>query len=123
MNQRGALKATIKLAEERGMPEEHQFPSLSLSHIRSTESRLEPGYSDAKVGRWLGWAQCAVVASGLATIEEMKAINKEYELDALPTCKECGAEVVVDVTKIHSQSVFCPNSDCIVFAQSFWIDR
>lgn len=122
MNQREALKDTIQLAEERGMPEEHQFPSLSLNHIRDMASRITPEFSDAKIGRWLGWAQCAVVAAGLATLDEMKAINQKHSHD-MPACVECGAEVVIDVTKIHSLKVFCPNSDCMLFAQSFWIDR
>lgn len=28
-----------------------------------------------KAQRWLGWAQCAVVASGNGTLDDMKAIN------------------------------------------------
>jgi hypothetical protein len=28
-----------------------------------------------KAHRWLGWAQCAVVNSGAATLEDMKKIN------------------------------------------------
>lgn len=31
----------------------------------------------AKAHRWLGWAQCAVVAHGLASLDELKLINKD----------------------------------------------
>jgi hypothetical protein len=41
-------------------------------------SRITPGFSDAKLGRWLGWAQCAVVASGVATLTDMKEINQAH---------------------------------------------
>jgi hypothetical protein len=92
MNQRGAFKATVQMAQERGMSDNSQFPSLSLSHIKSMEERIEPGFSEAKVGRWLGWAQCAVVAAGLATLDEMKTINLRYSVEEIDDqeCLCCG---------------------------------
>ena len=39
------------------------------------------------------------------------------------TCRECSAELMVDVKQITMMSVFCPNSDCEMFAQSYWVDR
>ena len=82
MNQLGAFDATIALAEERGMPEQHQFPSLSLEHLRDMRRRVHDDMSGSKLGRWLGWAQCAVVASGHATLDEMKQINLSFRDNA-----------------------------------------
>lgn len=38
-------------------------------------------------------------------------------------CKECGAELMINAVKITSLQVFCPASECVEFAQSFWIDK
>ncbi len=38
----------------------------------------EKGFSEGKLGRWLGWAQASVVAMGLASLEDMKEINKRW---------------------------------------------
>ena len=74
MNQRQAFDDTIALAVERGMLE---LPGTAygLAHLKDMQVRLEDGFSDSKVGRWLGWAQCAVVMQGIATLDEMKGIN------------------------------------------------
>ena len=78
MNQLAAFKDTIELAEQRGMPE--WGGELGLAHLRSMYERaIEGKHSDAKLGRWLGWAQCAVVAAAIGlTLEDMKAINMRY---------------------------------------------
>ena len=35
-------------------------------------------FSEAKLGRWLGWAQCAVVAANVGiTLADMKALNMQ----------------------------------------------
>lgn len=61
-------------------------PSLGPQHVRDMLAIMEKGdnpqhpgekFSDAKMGRWLGWAQAAVVAMGAGTLEEMKEINVE----------------------------------------------
>lgn len=76
MNQRSAFTATIGLAINRNMP---SGPGpLSLTHLISMNERITPDFSEAKLGRWLGWAQCAVVAAGCATLEEMKELNKRH---------------------------------------------
>lgn len=79
MNQRQAFNETINLAIARGMSLS-PGSDLGLDHLIDMGARLgdNPGYSDAKVGRWLGWAQCAVVAAGCATLEEMKQINLKW---------------------------------------------
>lgn len=82
MNQREAFKDTVELADKRGMQyTDHRMPpDTTFQHIVSMRDRvaLSPDMSEAKLGRWLGWAQCAVVASGVATLDEMKAINRKH---------------------------------------------
>jgi hypothetical protein len=75
MNQLAAFRDTIALAEDRGMPEYGE--SLGLAHLRSMYERAESGgFSEGKLGRWLGWAQCAVVAACIGvTLDDMKLIN------------------------------------------------
>lgn len=57
------------------MPELPGSP-VGLSHLRDMLDRITVDYSDAKVGRWLGWAQCALVAANVGvTLDDVKAIN------------------------------------------------
>lgn len=82
MNQRKAFKETLDLAYERGMHHLHLREDLSFGHLEDMYRRLShEEFSDSKLGRWLGWAQATVVASGVATLEEMKAINKRHAGD------------------------------------------
>lgn len=82
MNQRRALRETIELAEQRGMP---ALPGsdVGLSHLRSMLETVEKSdFSEAKLGRWLGWAQCAVVAANVGvTLTDMKALNMQCAAD------------------------------------------
>jgi hypothetical protein len=57
--------------------------SLRQRHLHDMLAAMEADnnpqggtFSAAKLGRWLGWAQAAVVAMGLASLDEMKEINK-----------------------------------------------
>lgn len=81
MDMRAAFEDTIRLAEDRGM--QADGGELSLSHLRDMQARITPGFSEGKIGRWLGWAQAAVVASGVASLEDMKALNMAHA-DAEP---------------------------------------
>lgn len=75
MNQSRAFAKTVALAEDRGMPEDPES-SLGLAHLRDMLARVESTQmSPSKLGRWLGWAQAAVVAAGVADLEEMKLLN------------------------------------------------
>ena len=50
--------------------------ALSFSHVQDMLLRVELGeLVGEKAHRWLGWAQCATVAAGAGTLDEMKAIN------------------------------------------------
>lgn len=77
MNQRAAFDALVSLAQHRNMPE-MPGSKLGLAHIRDMRDRITPEFSEAKLGRWLGWAQCAVVASGTASLHEMKQMNRRH---------------------------------------------
>lgn len=49
---------------------------LSRCHVRGMLERIECGeITGEKAHRWLGWAQAACVAAGVATLDEMKQIN------------------------------------------------
>lgn len=78
MNQLAAFKDTIELAERRGMPE--HGGELGLAHLRSMYQQASAGnFSEAKLGRWLGWAQCAVVAAAIGLeLDDMKEINRSH---------------------------------------------
>lgn len=81
MDQLEAFRDTIALAEERGMPE--HGGELGLAHLRWMYEQAEVGhFGIAKLGRWLGWAQCAVVAASIGlTLEDMREINQRYTED------------------------------------------
>lgn len=38
-------------------------------------------FSAARLGRWLGWAQCAATVAGVLSLDEAKMINKANETD------------------------------------------
>lgn len=71
-----AFDDTIALAEARGMAETRG--GLSLEHLKDMRTRITSSFSPSKLGRWLGWAQCAVVAAGASTLDEMKEINLRH---------------------------------------------
>lgn len=78
MNQRQAFLETIKVAREAGMKPNPGSP-IGLMHLENMFQRISPSFSDAKLGRWLGWAQCAVVAADVGiTLDDMKKINQRY---------------------------------------------
>jgi hypothetical protein len=60
---------------------------LQPPHIRDMLATMESGinpqdternFGEGKMGRWLGWAQAAVVAQGCGSLDDMKAINKRW---------------------------------------------
>lgn len=96
MNQRHAFKETMDLAYERGMHRLHLREDMSFRHLEDMWKRVSrEDFSEAKLGRWLGWAQATVVASGVATLEEMKQINQRFadSLARRATCAFCRGEV------------------------------
>lgn len=78
MNQNKAFTETLNLAHERGMDKltwDDTSKDLSYAHLEDMATRITDDFSESKLGRWLGWAQAAVVAAGIATLDEMKEIN------------------------------------------------
>lgn len=89
MDQLAAMRDTISLMDERlvGYIAGNPADALREQHLhdmlRAMESGINPqdpsrSFSEAKAGRWLGWAQAAVVAMGVATLEDVKEINKRH---------------------------------------------
>jgi hypothetical protein len=78
VNQLQAFRDTVSLAEKAEMPPMSAVhDSLGLAHMRSMLKRIEAGeFSESKLGRWLGWAQAALVAANVGvTLEDVKQIN------------------------------------------------
>jgi hypothetical protein len=98
MDMTQAFRDTLALAEGRGMADlMANDPSLQFGHLQNMLETIEAeGIEGEKLGRWLGWAQAAVVAAGLATLDEMKDINvrnsvkPKLELDPYPWVTEIG---------------------------------
>ena len=79
MNMIQAARETIELAAAHGMQDsEFEKPELNFPHLVEMLEKMEAGgMSEAKVGRWLGWMQAAVVCScDDVSIEDMKEINR-----------------------------------------------
>lgn len=51
--------------------------SLSYHHIMWMLGEIDdmPPEKAEMANRWIGWAQCAIVAAGCCTLEDMKEIN------------------------------------------------
>jgi len=78
MNQRAAMAQTLGLAIEKNMPE-MPGSELGLEHMRDMYARVQEDFSESKLGRWLGWMQCALVAANVGvTLEDVKQINMGY---------------------------------------------
>lgn len=73
-----ALGETVQLANERGMGTVfYEQPHVDYDHLCDMLDRAATGkFTEAKLNRWLGYAQGVLVAHGIATLEEMKEINR-----------------------------------------------
>lgn len=79
MNQRAAFDATIALGERYGMPQLATPNELGLAHLHDMQHRITDDFSEAKLGRWLGWAQAALVAANVGVyLEDVKQLNRSY---------------------------------------------
>lgn len=78
MNQRDAMHETIaEMATEIKFREIflHSDEQALVDHIIGMPARTE-GFSEAKLGRWLGWIQGVACAKGWLTLEDCKRINQ-----------------------------------------------
>lgn len=91
MNQLGAMYESVALGKERakyvsddeiiikdGFSIEHMESMVRRARGLDSESTSEYPFSEAKLGRWLGWIQAALTAQGLLSLEEAKEINKKW---------------------------------------------
>lgn len=81
MDQLAAMRWTLSRAQEHGMHDMYGFAEgCDYWHLQDMMERAQSGdFSEAKLGRWLGWMQCAVVAAQIGlTLEDMKEINRHH---------------------------------------------
>lgn len=71
-----AFRETLQLAERNNMWKKDRPGSLSYEHLVEMQSKMHEGMSPGKLGRWLGWAQAAVVSAGCGSLSDMKDINR-----------------------------------------------
>jgi hypothetical protein len=87
MNQREAFQDTLQICENRWPSP--MFGETSIEHMRDMLRRIDAntdpttpeGFSEAKLGRWLGYLQGVAVALGAMTLEECKDINRKWAGD------------------------------------------
>jgi hypothetical protein len=82
MNVDAAWRDTMDLVKSKPFAFPFEGP-LSYQHLLDMDVRYS-AFPTGKYGkrcRWLGWAQCAVVAAGVATLDQFKEMNKHYKYD------------------------------------------
>lgn len=111
---REAMQETLAMARAGHMDERRLgIEGLDFDHIEFMPERATQDFSAAKLGRWLGWMQAAVVASGAASLNDMKAINKQCSerirtLALTPREEEAGKRGIDDVTRL---AIICGNAE------------
>lgn len=87
MNMLEAARDTLALARKLGMEDmSSDLSELDYPHLTEMLAKMETcEMSPAKMGRWLGWMQAAVVSGtlGEARLADMKAINMKWSDDPL----------------------------------------
>ena len=86
MNQLEAMRDTVNIYRAwhrrwRQTTKVGAYEGCSLAHFEDMLCRVEAnpsGFSESKLGRWLGWMQGAMTAIGALTLEEAKGINKRW---------------------------------------------
>lgn len=89
MNQLEAFRETLRTSNKRlnewtlDVSRILKLPKdLQMEHLLEMATKVEQGgFSEAKMGRWLGWAQASCCAMGLLTLEECKEINMKWSDD------------------------------------------
>jgi hypothetical protein len=88
MRQLEAFEETLKIVSKHvylyplcaiGLDETMQLPHLQSMYDRIVAAPDE--FDEAKLGRWLGWAQASAVAMSAMTLEGCKALNKKWSTD------------------------------------------
>lgn len=79
-----AMEETLRLAKERGYDTvETKTLDTDYAHLMSMLERMKKGqkngtFSEAKLSRWLGYAQGVLVANDVLSLNDLKKINKIY---------------------------------------------
>lgn len=79
MNMIQAARDTMELAQLSGMGlKTSAYPECDYNHLMDMLEKMEEEeFSEGKMGRWLGWMQCAVVCADIGlTLHHMKEINR-----------------------------------------------
>lgn len=87
MDQIAAMEQTLKEAIDRGFDlVNFEEPNVDYEHLVSMHDRMvksDPPMSEAKLGRWLGYAQGVLVAHAFLTLEDCKRINQQFAGDTV----------------------------------------
>jgi len=87
MNQREAFNETLGLAINRDyINNKLAHDDTDMAHFlemqrkidKAFEGGMEEYFTDAKLGRWLGYLQGVLVANKCLTLEECKEINRRW---------------------------------------------
>jgi hypothetical protein len=87
MNIRGAIDDTMVMAMTRVNGKDYVIPNMAnfaspdIGYVHSCEMYgkiCNNQMTRGKLNRWLAWIQCSVVSWGVATLDEMKDINKKH---------------------------------------------
>lgn len=66
------------MALDHSLSQEHLHEMLLTMESGVNPQDTESGFSDGKMGRWLGWMQAAGVAMNALTLDECKTINMKW---------------------------------------------
>jgi len=76
-----AARHTMQIIQEHhkdAQPLRNTDDPVSINHAFWLLMGISAGYvENEKAHRWLGWAQCTIVITGMATLSDMKQINKD----------------------------------------------
>ncbi len=79
---RSAFAESVTLALYRWMGDGGEEYGVTEEHLRDMRERImDPNFSLGKANRWLGWVQGVLCGLELATLEEVKEINRRYTDD------------------------------------------
>lgn len=86
MNMREAFRETLEIARANGLDNcTSDYSELDYAHLLDMYNQILAAdatgtpFSETKIGRWLGWAQAAVVCNGGGDLTTMKEINMRHK--------------------------------------------
>lgn len=84
MDQIAAMEETVELARVMLLHDAREKSAATLDHLESMLTRAKAGnedgtpFSPSRLGRWLGWMQCAVYMRTHHTLDTFKEINRRH---------------------------------------------